>query len=635
MKRISTLFLTVLPIIGITGLTSISAAQAQTQSQSQAQAQSAQGSNYFAGAGGKGMRLAVLEPAGKGLSADEQWMLSLVQGSITADFNKFSAITVIDRQHVEKIMADIAQAMESGYYSDETTVKVGHMANARYVLTGVVTKTKNTYMFELAVTDAQSGVRKASYPPQPVSADNLENLSAVKAASADILKQLGVTLTGAGLAELKRPLAVVQAQAQAALAHGIAAQRRGTEVAALSYFYQAAALDTALLEAANRSSVISANITSGNIGADVRNDIAWRKAWVAKLTEAEEFFQKMINTANPPYSFFYSTDIQQGRINYQNETIELNILTNLRINGVWFSSIARAVNAVYAGLNATGRREAWGLREWPRRGVAQAYPLEYNIPIVFELVNEKNAVIGSQTLKPTPAINFSSGKDKSEIISGFHYNTFNTVSFNAVSADYITDRLAIRITSVDGAKPENARFQITALSGSKKREQTFVDPRNGRKYKAVEIFGVTWMAENLNYQIGYSSCYDNKPPNCDKYGMLYNWNDAMAACPAGWRLPTREEWKALVAVAGGFEAAGAKLKSRDWDGADDYGFSATPGGRRDFSDVFRDLGSWGGWWTATPMGVSSTAYYRYIKAGEILENNHSKHSRLSVRCVQD
>jgi hypothetical protein len=39
----------------------------------------AQPQNYYTGTGGKGIRIAVLEPVGKGLSDDEQWMLSLVQ----------------------------------------------------------------------------------------------------------------------------------------------------------------------------------------------------------------------------------------------------------------------------------------------------------------------------------------------------------------------------------------------------------------------------------------------------------------------------------------------------------------------------------------------------------------------------
>ena len=61
----------------------------------------AQASQYWTGNGGRGMRLAVLEPSGRGIPENEQWMLSLIQGSITGDFNKYSAMTIIDRQNIE------------------------------------------------------------------------------------------------------------------------------------------------------------------------------------------------------------------------------------------------------------------------------------------------------------------------------------------------------------------------------------------------------------------------------------------------------------------------------------------------------------------------------------------------------
>jgi uncharacterized protein (TIGR02145 family) len=53
------------------------------------------------------------------------------------------------------------------------------------------------------------------------------------------------------------------------------------------------------------------------------------------------------------------------------------------------------------------------------------------------------------------------------------------------------------------------------------------------------------MAENLNYATEDSKCYANKPENCKKYGMLYNWNAAIEVCPAGWHLPTNAEWDYL------------------------------------------------------------------------------------------
>jgi len=108
------------------------------------------------------MRLAVLEPSINGLTDDEKkWMPSTIQSSITGDF------------------------------SDEDFVRIGHLINARYILVGSVTKTATAYMLELSVTDLETGERKASYPPTPVSPLNLENLTAVKAATASLLQQLG------------------------------------------------------------------------------------------------------------------------------------------------------------------------------------------------------------------------------------------------------------------------------------------------------------------------------------------------------------------------------------------------------------------------------------------------------------
>jgi len=153
--------------------------------------------------------------------------------------------------------------------------------------------------------------------------------------------------------------------------------------------------------------------------------------------------------------------------------------------------------------------------------------------------------------------------------------------------------------------------------------------------------GKIWTTENLNYQTADSWCYDGSPDNCRKYGRLYTWESAKSACQSiGMKLPTREEWDALVMAAGGRETAGKKLKSKNgWydngNVTDEYGFSALPGGSRD-SDGFDYAGGYGYWWTATEaVGIFAYGLYMYYRDGYVFEDYHYKSDAFSARCVQE
>jgi uncharacterized protein (TIGR02145 family) len=156
-------------------------------------------------------------------------------------------------------------------------------------------------------------------------------------------------------------------------------------------------------------------------------------------------------------------------------------------------------------------------------------------------------------------------------------------------------------------------------------------------FKTVAINGVTWMAENLNVKTPSSWCCRDSASNCDKYGRLYAWEAAMAACPEGWRLPARSEWENLVAFAGGAETAGKKLKAKSgWDsdknGTDDFGFSALPGGNTSYG-----CGNDGSWWTATERGVAAAYYYNMggYPYWNVSSRDVSRRSGYSVRCVSE
>jgi len=170
---------------------------------------------------------------------------------------------------------------------------------------------------------------------------------------------------------------------------------------------------------------------------------------------------------------------------------------------------------------------------------------------------------------------------------------------------------------------------------------TFADGRDGKKYKTVKIGERTWMAENLNYKTeGGSWCYDDNNSNCNKYGRLYDWNMAKTACPKGWHLPSKSDWRELVVVADS-KTSGIKLKSKSgWDekgnGTDDLGFSALPGGRRINDGRFRNVDKRGYWWTATGHG-SAFAFYRYMyHVKDYADEDFTfRGDGFSVRCLQD
>jgi uncharacterized protein (TIGR02145 family) len=178
-------------------------------------------------------------------------------------------------------------------------------------------------------------------------------------------------------------------------------------------------------------------------------------------------------------------------------------------------------------------------------------------------------------------------------------------------------------------------------SGKGASSGTFTDTRDNKSYKVVKIDGKNWMAENLNYKIGNSWCYNDDESKCKQYGRLYDLNTAKTACPKGWHLPSKEEWTELVATVDS-ETGGKKLKSKSgWNepgnGTDELGFSALPGGHRRSSDgSFADAGEFGYWW-ANAKRVGGGLYYLSLDYGQdnVVEDYAGEGNGFSVRCAQD
>jgi uncharacterized protein (TIGR02145 family) len=175
--------------------------------------------------------------------------------------------------------------------------------------------------------------------------------------------------------------------------------------------------------------------------------------------------------------------------------------------------------------------------------------------------------------------------------------------------------------------------------GACEKTSSFKDKRDSKKYKSVKIGEQVWMAENLNYAVDGSVCYDNDSANCETYGRLYNWEAARVACPTGWHLPSDAEWDVLIATVEqthGPSAAGKHLKAANgWNGLDTYGFAVMPGGYGSPSSDFNGVGGYGNWWSDTE-GDAIAAWFRNMRSAidNVDKYMYGKDFFLSVRCVK-
>lgn len=201
------------------------------------------------------------------------------------------------------------------------------------------------------------------------------------------------------------------------------------------------------------------------------------------------------------------------------------------------------------------------------------------------------------------------------------------------------------------------------------------DARDDQTYQTVTLGDQTWLARDLNYETPTSRCYDDNSENCDTYGRLYDWDTALAACPAGWHLPRDEEWSTLIkhldpnadtqtnkSIAEESKWAGGMLKAtgnlRDGTGLWNYPnvgatnsskFSALPSGvcyaddpetpeREDSCDV---MGRHAIYWTATENDDSKVIFrvldygLRSIYRAEEGQWGMTRDTGISVRCIKD
>ncbi|MBK8805454.1 MAG: fibrobacter succinogenes major paralogous domain-containing protein [Bacteroidales bacterium] len=191
---------------------------------------------------------------------------------------------------------------------------------------------------------------------------------------------------------------------------------------------------------------------------------------------------------------------------------------------------------------------------------------------------------------------------------------------------------------------------------------------DGNAYDVIRIGNQFWLDKNLmttkydngeplvyetlygewsKKTVGAYCAYNNVKDSALKYGYLYNFHavtDARNICPKGFHVPTDTEWITLINFIGADTLSGARLKetgTEHWKNpnayaTNEFGFTALPGGFRNFDGTYGLINTQGSWWSST-QATSTTAFYRdvYNKNGLVFRNSGSKNIGYSVRCIKN
>ena len=197
-------------------------------------------------------------------------------------------------------------------------------------------------------------------------------------------------------------------------------------------------------------------------------------------------------------------------------------------------------------------------------------------------------------------------------------------------------------------------FSIIIIIASCSSTNVFVDTRDGQRYKYVVIEDRYWMTENMRYNIEGSKYNSDNPDTI--YGRLYTWDQAMIACPEGWKLPSTYAWMSLesffikknkeIIEMEKFRGNNVKiLKSKKgWltPGTDSLKLNILPAGISTSYGGFSQLGTGTFFWTSSLHLVNGKfldgfADFRYIhndSLGVYYDVHGTNNHYMSCRCVQ-
>jgi hypothetical protein len=405
---------------------------------------------YYTGDGGKGIQLAVLMP--QLIGNVPEYLPLYIQGLLISNFAKFSAMTVSDRQYVNKIVTGQNLGV-NGMFSKDDLISIGKITGANKICSGNVQRISDErFLLQLSIDDLETsgytgtGFNRFSFLREGSFAQLEGSGELVNDAASNLLGQIGVTLNDTG----KKTLLTGNSpavKAASSFARGVHAQEKGLLVQALLYFSSAVSFNSSQADSKSRLNEVSAAISGGQVREDTQKDRQARERWLEIFKETARFFN-----AHQPFEIIFDPNlIQESAPDYVNRTVNLAMRVVLDPSKSGFD----ALNTLLDGLEKTGKRAEWGFSGWPLLYVnPRVYDavvfygkktFRYNVDVA--LLNKDNRTIGRGSIAlSVGALDFALGDKKVPLLAG----DAGMVRFSNVNIDALSKNLTIVITYING-----------------------------------------------------------------------------------------------------------------------------------------------------------------------------------------
>lgn len=252
----------------------------------------------------------------------------------------------------------------------------------------------------------------------------------------------------------------------------------------------------------------------------------------------------------------------------------------------------------------------------------------------------------------------------------------------------------INVTYVENTTPAVRSGEITVTSADSSETvvvtliqsrmpacgQPITDPRDGKTYNTIQMGTQCWMLQSLNLGaflnisqnqtnngIFEKYCLENQESNCDLYGGLYQWDEAMqyselpgsqGICMPGWHLPADSEWdvlrhylinlpeyscngidvytaKSLASTFGWSTSTSTCTPGFSQATNNSTGFTMMPGGYK-YSNGFTSSGQYSAFWSSTPAGSPNGCWWFLEYSRKFFDHGTMpRNFGMSIRCLRD